>query len=68
MKNYLKMIPVVAGLVFATFASTGEAVAASSEDATAVGYCQGNENRICGTTAQGTTVYGRWKEGSANQN
>lgn len=65
MKNYLKMIPVIAGLALATIGSTSDVKAENSssvDDATTVGYCD-NSSRLCGETAQGTTLYGRWNEG-----
>lgn len=64
MKNYLKMLPVIAGIALATIGTTNEAQASSSEalDATTVGYCD-NSSRLCGETSQGTVLYGRWNEG-----
>lgn len=66
MKNYLKILPAAAGIVMAFLGSTSEVSASensTNEDAAVFGYCEGNENRVCSTTAQGSTTYGRWKEG-----
>lgn len=65
MKNRLKILPVAAGIALA-FLGTTSKVSASQNSTTedvAFGYCEGNENRVCSTTAQGSTTYGRWKEG-----
>lgn len=63
MKNYLKILPVVAGLALAIIGTPTTAKESKNTEAAAYGFCQGDENRLCGTTLQGTKVYGRWKEG-----
>ena len=64
MKNSLKMIPVVAGMTLALLGSVDEAKASTSDSETesAFGYCD-SSSKTCGTTSQGTTLYGRWNEG-----
>ncbi len=64
MKNYLKMLPVVAGMALATIGTTqvNASTSETGEDAAAFGYCD-NSSRLCGETSQGTTLYGRWNEG-----
>ncbi|WP_271765552.1 hypothetical protein [Aquimarina algiphila] len=63
MKNYLKMIPVVAGLALATLGSVNEANASASfEEAPVFGYCAPGGS--CGTTSEGTQLNGHWHEDS----
>ncbi len=65
MKNYLKIIPVVAGLALATIGSVDEAKASnSSVDAAFFGGCEGSG--ACGITSEGTRLIGKWKEGDSD--
>ncbi len=64
MKNYLKMIPVVVGLVFATLSSVNEVKASTTlEDAPVYGYCASGSH-VCSITPEGTVIYGCWREDS----
>lgn len=69
MKNYFKILPVAAGLAFALLGTTSEATASvdSTTEEAAFGFCEGNEDRTCSITAQGSTTKGRWKEGPGSQ-
>ncbi len=69
MKKFLRILPVIAGFGLALVGSSLSANTSmnNKDDAPAFGFCEGNEQRVCGTTAQGTEVYGRWKEGPGNQ-
>ncbi len=60
MKNVLKIAFVALGFTAAILATTNIAFANKKTG----GRCEGDELRVCGTTAGGTTVYGYWTETS----
>jgi len=61
MERLFKLGLVACGFFLATLASSAHLTAAQSFSKTA-GSCVGSGN--CGTTSEGTELYGKWTEGS----
>jgi hypothetical protein len=59
MKKYVKIAFLAAGVAIASFSSIKSAQAVTA----IAGSCVGSGN--CGTTSQGTELYGKWTEESA---
>ncbi len=63
MKNYLKTIPVILGLILASLGSVNEVKASNSSENAAFGYCAPSSSGCCYRTSDGICMGGRWVEG-----